>query len=110
MLRLPLRKERPEPPVHRVRLPLVLRNAPMRPYAGRVVGPGDLPIPAARVESPDLGQIVETDLQGRFRFPGVPVGMPMRRLRVSAKGLVVDVDVDAGKNEPLVIRMDALED
>lgn len=112
VLRLPLRKDRPEAPVPRVRQPLVIRNAPMRPYAGRVVGPGDLPIAAARVESADLGQVVETDPQGRFRFPGVPVGMPMRRLRVSAKGLMLDVDVAAAakKNEPLVIRMDALEE
>jgi len=112
VLRIPLRKDRPEPPVHRVRMPLVLRNAPMRPWAGLVVGPGDLPIVGARVESPDLGQAVETDLRGRFRFPGVPVGMPMKRLRVSAKGLVLDVNLErpAAKDAPVLIRMDALEE
>ena len=112
VIRLPLRKERPEPAVRRVQLPLVLRNAPMRPWTGRVVGPGDFPIVAAHVESPQLGQSVETNLEGRFAFPGVPVGMPMKRLRIRAKGLVMDVDVTvaAKKNEPIVIRMDALEE
>lgn len=112
VLRVPLRRERPEPPVRRVRMPLVIRNAPMRPFTGLVVGPGGIPIVGARVEAPSLGQAAETDVRGRFRFPGVPVGMDLRALRVFAKGLEVDVKLDrpAPADAPLVIRMDALEE
>lgn len=112
VLRIPLRKERPEPPVRRVRMPLVIRNAPMRPFTGLVVGPGDIPIPGALVDAPSLGQTAETDVQGRFRFPGVPVGLSLKLLRVRAKGLVATINLDrpSAKDAPIVIRMDALED
>jgi hypothetical protein len=43
MLRVPLRRERREPKVGRVRRPAEVRYSPVTPLVGFVMGPGDLP-------------------------------------------------------------------
>jgi hypothetical protein len=112
VLRVPLRRERPQPRHPRVRFPIVLRTTPVRALVGVVVGPGDIPIMGARVDVPSMGRSVQTDAQGRFRIPGVPAKPAPSSLRVRARGVETSVDLGraAGMDEPLVIHMDALED
>ena len=110
-LRIPLRLERPEPPVHRVRVPLVVRAAPMTTLQGTVVGPGDVPIMGARVELVGLGTPAYTDSAGHFAFTGVPGEMPSHRLHVQAKGRAIDLTLDqtALEREPLIIRFETFD-
>jgi hypothetical protein len=111
-LRVLLRRERPEPPVKRVRHPLTFRPTPMGSLSGVVVGPGDLPLSGARVEVPWLEKGATTGADGRFVIDGVPSSPPVKRLKVSAKGLEMTVDLPkpAAGGEPLKIRMNGLEE
>lgn len=90
-LRVPLERERPMPSIPRVRQPLITRTVPAVPLLGRVVGPGDIPIPQALVELPSMGLSARTDARGRFRFASVPSDTPLGRLEVRAKGEVLAV-------------------
>jgi hypothetical protein len=90
-LRVPCERKRPMPVVPRVRVPLVIRTVPAEALQGRVVGPGDIPIPGALVELPSMSLYSRTDAQGRFRFPAVPTGTPIGQLEVRAKGEVLRV-------------------
>lgn len=90
-LRVPLERERPVPTVPRVKMPLVIRAVPSAALVGRVVGPGDFPIPDALVELPSMGLSARTDARGRFRFASVPADTPLGRLEVRAKGAVLAV-------------------
>jgi hypothetical protein len=90
-LRVPLERERPMPAVPRVKEPLVIRTVPAEVLLGRVVGPGDIPIPDALVELPSMGLSARTDAKGRFRFASVPTDTPLGRLEVRAKGEVLAV-------------------
>ncbi len=106
-VRLPVRRERPEPQLHRVRFPLVTQAVPNEALLGRVVGPGDVPIPGALVELPSLKLSTRTDARGGFRFPLVPPRASLGRLEVRAKGEVLEVGPEALVPEEgqLVIRM-----
>jgi hypothetical protein len=106
-LRLPVRRERAEPNVRRVRFPLVTHTVPNEVLLGRVVGPGDVPIPGALVELPALKLSTRTDARGTFRFPLVPSIESIGRLEVRAKGEVLKVGAEALVSEEgqLVIRM-----
>ena len=90
-VRVPLERERPMPAVPRVKEPLITRAVPSVALPGRVVGPGDIPIPGALVELPSMGLSVRTDTKGRFRFASVPADTPLGRLEVRAKGEVLAV-------------------
>ena len=90
-LRVPLERERPLPAIPRVRVPLITRTVPGTVLLGRVVGPGDIPIPDAQVELPSMGLNARTDAKGRFRIASVPADMPLGRLEVRAKGAVLAV-------------------
>lgn len=106
-LRLPVRRERAEPAVRRVSFPLVTHTVPNEALLGRVVGPGDVPIPGALVELPALKLSTRTDSRGCFQFPLVPPLESIGRLEVSAKGEVLHVGAEALTSEAgqLVIRM-----
>jgi hypothetical protein len=106
-VRLPVRRERAEPNVRRVRFPLVTHTVPNEVLLGRVVGPGDVPIPGALVELPSLKLSTRTDARGSFRFPLVPSIASIGRLEVRAKGEVLQVGAEALVPEEgqLVIRM-----
>jgi hypothetical protein len=106
-LRLPVRRERPEPNVRRVSFPLVTQMIPKEALLGRVVGPGDVPIPGALVDLPALKLSTRTDARGCFRFPLVPPLESIGRLEVRAKGEVLHVGAEALTAEAgqLVIRM-----
>ncbi|HEY0093154.1 MAG TPA: carboxypeptidase-like regulatory domain-containing protein [Archangium sp.] len=90
-LRVPLERERPLPAIPRVRVPLITRTVPGTVLLGRVVGPGDIPIPDAQVELPSMGLNARTDAKGRFRIASVPADTPLGRLEVRAKGAVLAV-------------------
>lgn len=106
-LRLPVRRERAEPNVRRVSFPLVTQSVKNEVLVGRVVGPGDVPIPGALVELPSLKLSTRTDARGGFRFPLVPSLESIGRLEVRAKGEVLQVGAEAFVPEEgqLVIRM-----
>lgn len=112
VIRAIARRERPEPPLKRVRHPLTFRTTALGSLRGFVLGPEDLPIMGAQVEVPWLGRTATTDADGAFVISGVPRQPPVKRLQVKAKGLEMTVDLTkaAADGEPLRIRMNGLED
>ena len=111
VLRVPLRKERPEPPVKLVRHPLVVQASSITSLQGVVLGPNDMPISGARVEIPALQLAVRADTKGRFHFPTVPTEPHTTQLRIRARGreLTLTVDPAGLDGEPLLIRFNPLE-
>ena len=109
-LRVPFRRERAEPEVQRVRKPLVMEATQLRPLAGRVVGPDEMPIPGASVELPALNTRTKTDRKGAFQFTAVPQQSAPERLVVRARGVATETRIDlagpAGEEEPLTVRLD----
>lgn len=112
VLQVPLRVERPAPIARRVRSPLLVHVVASVPFAGRVVGPGDLPVAGARVELPSLSAAAETDWDGRFLFPKVPAEPRTKRIRVLAKGTVQEFtpDVPPEHGGTLIIRFELPEE
>lgn len=108
LLRVPLRRERPEPKVERVRRPAEVRFAALTTLRGRVVGPGDVPLAAAQVELPSLGVTTRTDSDGCFRFAALPAEPVQRQIRVRARGqeMAVTVEPTAAPGQSVVIRFD----
>jgi hypothetical protein len=109
VLQVPVRQARPEPSVPRVRGPLSVQGVGLAPLAGVVLGPGDIPVANARVEVPAASAVAETDPEGRFRFPALPLEPDPKLVRVRARGRQLDVEVarpEAGG--AVVIRFDQL--
>jgi len=109
VLQVPVRQARPEPAVPRVRGPLSMQGVGLEPMSGVVLGPGDVPVANARVEVPAAEAVAETDPQGRFRFPALPVEPHRKLVRVRARGRQLDVEIarpEAGGS--VVIRFDQL--
>ncbi len=92
MLRVLVRRPRPEPLTHYVKSPLVIKTTPTVALAGVLRSPAGLPLAHARIELPALNQSTASDDHGRFRFPTVPAG-DLVRLVVKAKGRVWQIDV-----------------
>lgn len=95
LLRVFAQQERETRPVKLV-LRHVVKRATMAPLVGRVLGPGDVPLPQATVTLPSLALSTVTDASGAFRFAAVPPEPRHKRLQVVAKGVVVVADVDVG--------------
>jgi len=94
------------PPRPAVRGPLVLKQLELRPLAGILLGPGDQPVAAARVEVAGSQLSGYTDSRGRFAFPGVPVADRVA-LRVVGRGRTFAVTVPLTTDtEPVVVRCD----
>ena len=108
ILRVPLRKDMPEPTAKLVRQPLVVRPTPLVSLSGTLLGPGDVPLMRAAVEVPALDLATITDPDGHFAFGSVPAEAYPKTLRIRAKGLELDVPVEppGQQGEPLVIRID----
>jgi hypothetical protein len=106
VVRVMVRRPRPEPAVPRVRMPLIMQAQPMAGLEGVVLGPEDIPLAGARVELPGLDRVTHTDARGRFYLPGVPRAGGSQRLRVSAKGSLQELIVEPAQPAPLVIRFD----
>jgi hypothetical protein len=109
VLQVPVRQARPEPVLPRVRGPLVVRGVALAPLAGVVLGPGDVPVASARVEVPSADAVTETDPQGRFRFPALPVEPRQKLVRIRARGRQIDVEIaQPEESSAVVIRFDQL--
>jgi hypothetical protein len=106
VLQVPVRKARPEPAPPRVRGPLVVQGVALAPFAGVVLGPGDVPVANARVEVPSADAVAETDPLGRFQFANLPVEPRQKLVRVRARGRQIDVQI--AEPSPVVIRFDQL--
>jgi hypothetical protein len=113
VLRVPVRRERGQPPPKRVRRPLGVQTAPLRELAGRVLAPGALPIPDARVEllgGPEGRPLATalTDRRGSFRLSATLAG-GAPQLRVSAKGFSTTVPLAELPEDDLTIAFDPFE-
>ena len=108
ILRVPIRKPRPEQPTKRVTAPLVVRTTPMTQLFGQVIGPGDVPMVGVAVELPALQLVQRTDREGRFHFSAVPEEPRRKVLRVRLDGREQQVRTEDQTSEvdPLVIRFD----
>lgn len=108
VIRVVVRKERPERVAPLVRRPMDLRQGLIRPLTGQVMGPGGMPIMGAQVEVPALRLFAVTDSKGCFELDGLPSGADMK-IRIRAKGQ--EFAVEAPENgHPLVIELKALKE
>src|SRR6266567_9211748 len=107
VVRVPLVQERPAKFAPKVRQPIVIKNSPLQPLFGQVLGPGNIGIMDASVEVPALNLCTRTDAQGRVYFAALPTEPPIQLLRVHAKGR--DIDVSPVRrpepNQPLLINL-----
>ncbi len=110
-LRLPLRVERPDTVTPLIRSPAEVIQSPLVGMEGVVLGPGETPLAAARVELTTHNLATRTDGKGRFLFPAVPVKPPVKTFRILTRGreLVKAIDRETNGQQPLTIHFDALE-
>jgi hypothetical protein len=99
-----VRVERDDRPAPLVRSPLTVRDAPLHPLAGVVLGPGDVPIADAFIRVPALSMSTRSDYKGRFQFAAVPSGMPTDLL-VRAKASEFPFTIASTPDEPVVLRL-----
>ncbi|MCL5994431.1 MAG: carboxypeptidase regulatory-like domain-containing protein [Chloroflexi bacterium] len=111
ILRVPLRLERPEPPVRLVRKPIKVEVTPLESVSGIVLTPDNVPVVSAYVTLPALNLSERTDGNGRFHFPAVPVEPRVRRLNIRAKGQEQSVTITGSESDhgPFVIRFNIQE-
>ncbi len=110
VLRVPLRRQRPQPEVPLVRQPLAVETASITSLTGRIVGPDDQPLSGATVEIPGLRLRQTTDPNGRFHFPTVPKA-EQQNLRIRARGREMSVAVEPSTaGQPVIIRFKPLEE
>jgi hypothetical protein len=91
---LPIQVTRTAAPLPRVAAPLRLADAPLVALRGRVLGPGDIPVPGVRVHAAGLGLTTQADQRGEFVLDGVPA-TGTTRIIVTGKGLRLDQEVAA---------------
>jgi hypothetical protein len=112
LLDVPLRKERPEPAAGLVRQPLIVNTSPLTAFRGIVMGPGNIPLPNARVEIANLRLVTTTDRKGTFQFTTLPAGRSINLL-IHAKGKAYSVTAGedrVGQDSPFVIQFPVLEE
>lgn len=109
LLRVPLRRQRPQPDTPRVRAPLAVERAALAGLSGQVLGPDDVPLAGAHVEIPGLRLHQTTDARGRFHFKTIPDSR-QQTLRIRAKGRETQVAVEPAQSEqPVIIRLNPTE-
>ncbi len=110
VLRATLRREVPIPVPPLVRGPLLVQAAALTSLYGRVVGPGDIPLPGAIVELTGLDRSERTGANGTFRFASVPAPPTSLSMRVQARGREVTLAVaePTSPDQPLVIKLDQI--
>jgi hypothetical protein len=104
IIETPVQIKPPEVVVPPVLQPLRLSIIPRVTVTGRVVGPGDVPLAAMRVEVPGTPYKTETDAQGRFAIAGIPEA-PEVRLLLVGRGKILTAAVDP-TDADLVIKCD----
>lgn len=107
ILKVPLRRERPEQHAQLVRQPPVVNTVPVTTLSGQVIDHEDRPLSNALVELIGLDRTQHSDRQGRFHFSSIPGDEQNQRLRVTAKGRSFELTVDPA--EPLTIRFDQFQ-
>lgn len=109
-LRVRVRLERPEKPPRLVMKPLQVDALPVKPLAGVVLGPENVPVMGAVVEIPSLQFSVRTGSNGQFYFKSVPESGWLKRLVVKARGRTQEIPLekDYSEENPLVIHFDPL--
>ena len=112
LLRKPMVKERqPSPAVYvreAVRVQFVARSA----FFGRVLGPGDMPLPNCAVEVPALGLTTRTDRNGQFQFANLPAAGKVQMV-LKARGREMSINSEersANSGTPTVVHFTSLED
>jgi hypothetical protein len=110
-LRVPLRRERPQPGVKLVRQPLGIEAVPIASLQGQVVGLQDVPLAGAVVEIPGLELSTRTDIDGHFQFATLPAGLHVRQLCVRAKGqeICYPLEDPVASDERLLLRFEPSE-
>ena len=98
VLRIPLRRERPQLEPRLVRRPLGIKAVPLTSLRGRILGPEDIPLVGAVVEIPELALSTRADTEGEFRFAAVPSGSHIRQLRIRARGQEMIVGLEEPVN------------
>lgn len=96
-------------PVARVTKAVQAKVLPLTQLAGRIVGPGDIPIPQARVEVPGTRHVAYSDSRGGFSFGVLSSENSARELRIVARGLEQRVSIASQSGKPLLIRFQPLE-
>jgi hypothetical protein len=94
-----------------VRAGLVLSGSPLRPLAGLVLGPGNIPLMDVLVEIPAWKLSTRTGPEGQFQFSAVPANRPVGAIRVHAKGRekVINLERVFACEEPLRIQLSESE-
>ena len=111
-LKVPLRIERPEPRARPVLRTVEVVNSRLGALSGLLLGPSDVPIANARIELVGCDAKAKTDSKGRFRLDAIPLERQPRRMRIFAKGrtLMVDTTAQQDASQPVIIRLDELEE
>ncbi len=107
MLRLSLRRERPEESVRLIKSAIELNASPMASMAGLLLGPNEVPIANARVSLPVLRLTARTDERGCFRFGAIPSNTAVQRFHIQARGreFMIEANYRVGDLEPLIIHI-----
>ena len=108
VLAAPLRQERFDPDVPRVREPLSVVASPLAEMYGIVSGPNDALLTGAKILIPNLSKSAATDRTGRFHFSALPTDPPIRQLVVRFKGKekMVSIDGMGTEEKPISIQVD----
>ena len=111
-LRVPVQRERPEPPTKLVREPMVLHVSPTTHLAGVLVTPDGVPLAGATIEYVSLQRTTRTDADGRFAFANILAASDPIQLRVKVKGreFIRAVEQPVSDQQPLVIEFDPLSE
>lgn len=113
VLEVPLLSERPAEAAAGIVLePLVIEHRPVERVFGRVLGPGEAPVPDAVVQVEPKGVPVRTDADGRFRAMTGTGKLQAKKIRVRHKGRPASIRTEMGPNagSPLTIRIQSLEE
>ncbi len=107
VLKVPLRRERPEREVKLVTKPLDLRAVQVTSLHGLLLGPEDIPVHGALVELPELQLVQRTNRKGAFLFTSIPAGARKRTLLIRAKGKVIEQTIQRPGTaaDPVVVRV-----
>ncbi|MDX2161988.1 MAG: hypothetical protein SF162_11735 [bacterium] len=107
ILKVPLRRERPERIPRLVTQPLDVRAVQTTDLHGIVLGPGDTPLHGAVVELPGLHLSQRTTRTGTFLFPLIPATAQKRILRIRAKGKLIEhaVEQSGTAADPVIVRV-----
>jgi len=108
-LSLPMRVERQEEASLIRTLPELVHKK-IRNLDGILLGPGDIPVPNARIELADIKRSANTDENGRFHLSSIPETPLKRQFLISAKGQEFSIEANlTSETEQLILHFHAME-